>query len=585
MKKQIVTVLAFSLLGLRAVFAQELVPLFELETLAERDPAAALPQVEAALQSELATADLRTAFDLTSLRVAVLTGLGRPEDAAITAAMLAGSALSHRDLLRIDPAPFLQDAAERAQALGAFEDAFDLYEALLAEMIDGARADREIADVLRQLAQLAREIGDEAVAEAYEARIAGLRLTAPQTPNFAGAAQIAAQNPYGLRGKTGGFATMDVFYATDRERTGKTAPTSFYGAGRGPLEVGIATVTVPHSHTPGVLEAPAIYRLEFRPNPTKHVVLQSVVPVEADAFFNRMRASFADRPEREALLFVHGYNVNFANAARRAAQLAYDMRYPGLPILYSWPSRGRTTGYVADTAAVRLSARRLTHFLDDIVAQSGADVIHLVAHSMGNRALTDALELMALRRGVKAGDTPVFGQIVYAAPDVDAGLFRAMMPTIAPLAQRMTLYASEQDWALSVSRRLHGNVPRAGIGGADTLSDERVDSIDMSQLGEDMLAHSYFADDTSAIADMMTLLWQNASPNRRCGLQQQAADASVWLYQSGVCADRNLVELLAHMRAAKAQTPAEATALLREKVEDAELAATLAPVLENMLSD
>ena len=125
---------------------------------------------------------------------------------------------------------------------------------------------------------------------------------------------------------------------------------------------------------------------------------------------------------------------------------------------------------------------------------------------------------------------PLFDQIVFAAPDVDAGLFVNMVRTIRPIARRLTLYASEKDWALESSRRLHGNAPRAGQGGPGTLADGSIDSIDMSELGDDMLAHSYFADDGSAIADMASLFWKNADPAKRCGLEARsdAAGQQVW---------------------------------------------------------
>jgi esterase/lipase superfamily enzyme len=40
----------------------------------------------------------------------------------------------------------------------------------------------------------------------------------------------------------------------------------------------------------------------------------------------------ADTPE--ALVFVHGYNVNFNDAVRRAAQIAYDLEFAGIPMVY-----------------------------------------------------------------------------------------------------------------------------------------------------------------------------------------------------------------------------------------------------------
>ena len=205
---------------------------------------------------------------------------------------------------------------------------------------------------------------------------------------------------------------------------------------------------------------------------------------------------------------------------------------------------------------------------------------------MGNRALTEALELLALRHGAKPGDRPVFGQVLFAAPDVDAGLFKEILPTIRPLAQRMTLYASEEDWALTASRKLHGDMPRAGIGGKDTLRAKQIDSVDMSELGEDMLSHSYFADDSSALADMVTLFWTNSAPQNRCGLHgdDAPAEAPVWTYRRGVCSDRSLISVLGNLHREKVRTLNEARKVLEETVSDSETVKQLEPVVEAIVS-
>ena len=321
-------------------------------------------------------------------------------------------------------------------------------------------------------------------------------------------------------------------------------------------------MTIPKSHRAGALEAPSIWRLEFSANPAKHIVLRSVEPLAIDTFFSEMNARFDDPARNEAVVFVHGYNVTFENAAKRTAQLAYDIGFTGVPILYSWPSRGSTAGYISDTAVVRLSGRRLAGFLEDVAARSGATTVHLVAHSMGNRAMTDALEIFALRNDDR--ETPTFGQIVFAAPDLDAGLFSAMVPTIRPVAERITLYGSEADWALVASRKLHGDAPRAGQGGDDALALADVDTIDMSQLGDDMLAHSYIANESSVLLDLVSLFWRNAEPRLRCGVEplREAGGITVWQYVKGQCSDSILLGLLATLRHDNAQTEAEITASL-----------------------
>ncbi|MHA6324385.1 alpha/beta hydrolase [Roseivivax sp. CAU 1753] len=544
-----------------------------LAWLADNDPALALVRTEAALAEIQAdpTPDLRLIFDLSQLKATLLLDLGQRTEAARILADLARFAARHRQVLDIDPVPLLSQAAALYEAEGEFRRAGQILTDRLEEERDGGRPGPVLAATLRDLARLSDLLGRQADAADYRAAAAQAQDNAPTGPS---------------RSDDAGFRAIDVYYATDRARSGDDAPAAFYGSGRGTLELGIATVTIPEVHTPGLVEAPSIWRLEFSPSPARHVMLQSVTPVETDEFYSRLNSEFDGTGKTEAFVFVHGFNVRFDQATKRAAQIAYDMEYDGVPIVYSWPSRGSTISYVADTAVVQLSARRLTGFLDDLVERSGATTIHIVAHSMGNRALTEALELMALRRGVKPGDAPLLGQILFAAPDVDADLFAEMIPTIRPLARRLTLYASESDWALVTSRKLHGDMPRAGQGGDDTLAIPLVDSIDMSELGEDMLAHSYFADDSSALTDMMALFWRNTEPLRRCGLVEDRTTANavaVWRYRSGRCGGQELIDLMAELRRVNATVPAEVRAVMKRKIEDTDMRTVLEPVVMKLI--
>jgi hypothetical protein len=138
---------------------------------------------------------------------------------------------------------------------------------------------------------------------------------------------------------------------------------------------------------------------------------------------------------------------------------------------------------------------------------------------------------------VGAGATgPVFEQVIFAAPDEDAALFGEMVETVRPLARRLTLYGSDNDLALRVSRKLHGAEARAGQGGAAMLLAPAVDSIDMSVLGEDMLGHGYFASTASALTDMLWLFWRDAPPDQRCGMDTKVEERGrFWLFDPVRC--------------------------------------------------
>ena len=503
----------------------------------------ALRLIEAALA---ASDDPRFVEDLLARKAELLSKAGRHAEAAD-----ALEAQAHSIALR---------AGEAAPALIPVLDALA---AARAEAGDRAAAVDAVAHILEILPAaglldradgwLRRLDGLAAGADAGVAARAAAAALAFEEAREAGARDVFGEDP------ENGSTKVKIWYATDRARTGSAEPADFYGGDRGDLELGSAVVSIPPQHLPGKIERPSVWTLEFREDPGRHVVLQSVTPGEADAVFADMRGQLAATGSEAAFVFVHGFNVPFAEAAQRTAQMAYDMNFDGVPILYSWPSRGSVLSYIADTAVVNLSGRRLSLFLEDVVRKSGATRIHLIAHSMGNRALTDALELYALRH---EGEPPAFDQVLFTAPDLDADLFAEMARTMRTAAQRLTLYASDKDWALAVSRKLHGDATRAGQGGRGILHSGDVDSIDMTSIGEDMLMHSYYANNPSALSDILSLLWRDAPPEDRCGMTRATGEhGAYWEYVPAECDSSALLSTLSFLRKAGISSLPEAQRL------------------------
>jgi hypothetical protein len=112
-----------------------------------------------------------------------------------------------------------------------------------------------------------------------------------------------------------------------------------------------------------------------------------------------------------ALLFLHGFNVTFTDAAIRAAQIGYDLKVLGATAFFSWPSRGSVAAYPVDEASIEASERAITDFLVNFTVHCGAEKVHLIAHSMGNCGLLRAL----LRIAAQAPGQVKFGQVFLAA--------------------------------------------------------------------------------------------------------------------------------------------------------------------------
>jgi len=305
-----------------------------------------------------------------------------------------------------------------------------------------------------------------------------------------------------------------------------------YGDERGALELGSCEVSIPKRHEVGELESPSMLRLEFQEDPMKHVVLANVAPEPASAFYASLRASVAKSKEPSALVFIHGFNVTFADAARRTAQIAYDLKFAGVPLFYSWPSQGKLLDYSVDETNAVWTVPHLRRFLTDVARQSGAKQIHLIAHSMGNRALTGALKDLAMQPADSA--RVQFSQVLLTAPDIDADVFKSdIAPAITKTAERVTLYASSNDAALLLSKKLHG-YPRAGEAGSDIVIVPGMDTIDVTAVDTSLLGHSYYGDSGSGsvLSDFVEVLEDAKPADQRKWLRAEFLGAAkYWVFR------------------------------------------------------
>jgi esterase/lipase superfamily enzyme len=441
---------------------------------------------------------------------------------------------------------------------------------LLTALAELSVKDKRYSDAEAQLTRIV-SIERTAYGDRHEntlSTMAELRELYRMTNNAEGAARLDAQlqappaanrgslpRPGEIAGKdrryqqnAQGFATVKVFYGTNRAPTRETKPAQFYGGARGELQYGSLDVTIPRIHQEAQLETqPRWVEYTFTADQAamraQYVLLDKVTPLERSEFVRQLHQQISESRFKDVFIFVHGYNNSFEDAARRTAQMAYDLDFDGTPMLYSWPSQGNATAYAVDEAAVGISGRRLADFLETVVTLSGAQRIHLIAHSMGNRALIEALQTYLAKRAPE-NRRHIFGQIVFTAPDVDRDYFTDAIPSLVGSAERVTLYASDNDYALRTSQFVHG-APRAGTAGDDVIVKlAGLDSIDMSSVPADALGHSYFAANSGAIYDIFRLLWRGDPPPQRCGMSNRKAGSSltVWWFNADACKGDDMLE-------------------------------------------
>ncbi len=276
------------------------------------------------------------------------------------------------------------------------------------------------------------------------------------------------------------------------------------------------------THKEGNEERPwSFFTVRLPEDPSRDILIASRASFDADPFFRLINSSIAGSPDKEAFVFVHGFNVKFDEAVLRVGQLEWDLKFHGPAILFSWPSAGSTGQYVTDFEMAEWAAPHLRDFLLRLRRETGAQVVHLIAHSMGARLLSLALDRLKDQTGAMPA---VFQQIVLAAPDISVPLFRQLAPALRSSSKQVTIYSSEHDKALGFSSLIRGGAPRVG---SETISIAGIDVIDATAVKASLLDHSYFAESPVLLQDLRELLVDQFAAAKRLMTLRKAGD--IWI--------------------------------------------------------
>lgn len=309
-------------------------------------------------------------------------------------------------------------------------------------------------------------------------------------------------------GDSGGDVVFPVWFGSNR-----------FGTFPEHLAFGRVDVVVPKAHRFGETGSSFWTRLRRLDLRNDHLSIERIVPLIAYDLWEALRREMeyareaGDSPQ--ALLFIHGYNCSFDEAATRAAQIGFDLKIPGATAFFNWPSRGTLAGYAADAASIEGSEAAITKFLIEFAQNCGADKIHIIAHSMGNRGLLRSLHRIFANAEKRTAVR--FGQIFLAAPDVDRNLFLGLAHVYSAFADRTTLYSSNADFAVHLSAKLYA-APRAGYFLPYTVA-EGIDTVAVPSFNIDLLGHAYFAQAEALLHDMHDLIRHNEAPRLRQRLE------------------------------------------------------------------
>ncbi len=332
---------------------------------------------------------------------------------------------------------------------------------------------------------------------------------------------------------------IQVWYGTNRKlETGDAALVSdttdvLAGTGEnsGELRLGRADIWLPKlveedgTRNPG--ETPHAKGLPPRDTDklAEYVFLTRITTSGRETFMATLQDAVYYDGSDAILLFVHGFNVKFDEALVRAAQLSHDLsrndNYDvGIPLLYSWPSAGDVSieDYRGDRDRSINSAPYLEEFLDLITEDLDVDRINIIAHSMGNRVLTKALEDYARDYLIRHGRDDLEFRILLVAADVERDVFAAANGAFDNLDANITIYTSDTDRALHASNLL---TQKKRLGDTDTdkpyiRTAQNYQTIDATAVTTQLfgLGHSYYSNNPTILWDMMCTIGETRPQDR-----------------------------------------------------------------------
>lgn len=206
---------------------------------------------------------------------------------------------------------------------------------------------------------------------------------------------------------------------------------------------------------------------------------------------------------RRVLVFVHGFNNRYEEAVYRFAQIVHDSKADVVPVVFTWPSRGSIFDYNYDKESTNYSRDALEDLLTQIARNPAVGEVTVMAHSMGTWLAVESLRQMAIRRG---RIDPKIGNVILAAPDLDVDVFGQQYQSFAGKGPHFTLFVSRDDRALTLSKRISGNVERLGHIDVSTepyrsqLEAAGITVLDLTKLKSgDPLNHGKFAESPEVV--------------------------------------------------------------------------------------
>ncbi len=324
---------------------------------------------------------------------------------------------------------------------------------------------------------------------------------------------------------------QEVFYLTVRKESESDKPSKEYTGERGPPSYGVAMVALDpdEAFTPNA--QPQQNRILHQEEQLHSDDVQQVVKESKPQFLDQVQNYSNDsNQDKEVLLYLHGYKRDFSDSLTNAAKLRHELAFSGPVIAFSWPSNNTFSGYPSDVENIDWSEPYLRQLILALAESLPGAKIHIIAHSLGNRALIGSL--IQLEHEPKIRKNWPLGEIVFVAPDLDKEHFvEETSKRLKWIPSRMTLYVSARDFPLMTAGQVF-QYPRLGDSRKGPPIIEGIETVDVSDAIKITSGHGYYEESSIAIEDLYHLIGKGESASERPHLRKvDSQDGVYWRLQ------------------------------------------------------
>jgi esterase/lipase superfamily enzyme len=179
-----------------------------------------------------------------------------------------------------------------------------------------------------------------------------------------------------------------------------------------------------------------------------------------DRALGELRRRLALTERKVVWVSVHGVQTSFDEGSRVVAMGWHQRGRWGVPIYYSWPAgqSGLVRGYSYDRESGEFTIYHLKQLLRALGNVPEIEKVNLLAHSRGTDVLVSAIR-----------------ELVLVAPDMDVEVAtqRIIAEGVGQGVEHVTLYVSEDDWAIGFAQSLFSSKRRIGQVNPEDLTEKQ----------------------------------------------------------------------------------------------------------------